>query len=232
MSEQQMTALVERVGESLDPDVARLVSGGVARGRTRRRRRVAGVALTGVASLGAVALAATLVPRGDADAGQGVADSVGPHRVVAVAPTDMDEALAALLPGARVARHDDVPYEFQRQHGTVRFRGKTVTVRIDSRSAGIAKSARTRCESAYDRLCERVGDAWLFEGGRSDDDSGIFDDLVVAYLPEGYVIEGIAGPGAMDRARLRELVLDDGWLRPRSALGPLPQRGVEHFEDP
>ena len=214
MNEQQLTILVERTGESLEPDVRTLVAGGVARGRTRRRRRAAGSVLAGVAAVGAVALAATLVPRGDSDPGPDVAGPVGPHRVVAVAPMDMDEALAALLPGARVPGHDDVPYEYQRQHGTVRFHGKTVTVRIDSRSAGIAKSARARCEAVYDRSCEQApGDVWLFEGGRSDGSSGIFDDFVVAYLPEGYVIEAVAGPGAMDRARLRELVLDDGWLR-------------------
>jgi hypothetical protein len=113
-----------------------------------------------------------------------------------------------------VPLRDDVPYEYQRQHGTVRLHGQTVSVWIDSRSAGIAKSARARCEAVYDRSCEPAsGGAWLFEGGRSDGESGIFDDFVVAYLPEGYVIEATAGPGAMGRAQLRELVLSDTWLR-------------------
>ncbi len=54
MNEQQVSALVDRVGRTLEPDVGALVARGTARGRTRRRRRAAASALTGVVAVGAV----------------------------------------------------------------------------------------------------------------------------------------------------------------------------------
>jgi hypothetical protein len=45
MNESQLTALLSRAGERLDPDVSSLVAGGTRRGRRRRRRSAAALAL-------------------------------------------------------------------------------------------------------------------------------------------------------------------------------------------
>ena len=214
MNEQQLTALVERVGDSLEPDVARLVAGGAARGRVRRRRRTAGTAFAGVAVVGAVATVGLLLPPAAVDAGPDVADPGPPGRVVAVAPMDMDDALAGLLPGAEVGVRDDAAYQYQLQHGTVRWQGATVTLTIDSRNVGIASTAQERCETAYGPTCEQApGGAWVFEGDRSLIDPVRSDDVETAYLPEGYVIEATADEGKVDREVLLDLVLDERWLR-------------------
>ncbi|MBM7515981.1 hypothetical protein [Nocardioides nitrophenolicus] len=57
MNEQELSAVLTRAGERLDPDVAALVAGGVRRGRRRRRRASATVALGAatVLALGGIA---------------------------------------------------------------------------------------------------------------------------------------------------------------------------------
>jgi hypothetical protein len=212
MNERQLTLLVERVGEALEPDVQTLVVGGRDRGRVRRRRRAGGTALAGVVAVGAVALTGVLLPRGT-DAAPVVTDPPPPTRQVAVSPSDMGTVLASLLDGARVVQDDGEPYEYQRQRGEVRWRGTTVTVTIDSRSVGIDRGPRERCETSYGPYCTQApGGIWVFAGGRSDGTSEGAEDVEVAYVPGGYVVEVAADEGAADRALLRRLVLDDVWF--------------------
>jgi hypothetical protein len=66
MDEQQMTVLVERVGDRLEPDVAALVAGAAGRGRARRRRRVTGTAVLAVAAAAVVAVVGYALVPGDA----------------------------------------------------------------------------------------------------------------------------------------------------------------------
>jgi hypothetical protein len=219
MSEQQLTTLVERVGDALQPDVRALVAGGVARGRTRRRRRTLCSALAGVTAVGALGLTALLLTRGGADPGPDVAAPAPPARVVAVAPMDMDAALAALLPGARVSQHDDEPYQYQLQDGSVRWRGSTVTLEIDSRGVGTASSARERCEELRASACDAApGGGWVAEQSSVELDTRTGEQgpemvQVRVYLPDGHVVQAGAERGSgVSRAVLRRLVLDDVWF--------------------
>jgi hypothetical protein len=72
--DQHVTTLLHDATEELSPDVGRLVAGGAARGRARRRRDRAGAALAAVAVLGVIGAAASVLPDGAADGrGAGVA---------------------------------------------------------------------------------------------------------------------------------------------------------------
>lgn len=217
MSEQQMTALVERVGESLHPDVARLVAGGAARGRSvRRRRRVA----IGATALGVTAAACVvpLVSGGGDRTPTFASDPPTGVRALGVSADDMGEALAGLLPGSRVVDGDS--FQFQVQQGTVAWRGTTVSVSIDVRSAGTATPARERCESFLDMPCTAGPDgSWIGEHGTIEMDTrtGVLETevrQVRVYVPDGYVIEaaGEGGTPAGNRQLLRRLALADVWL--------------------
>jgi hypothetical protein len=131
----------------------------------------------------------------------------------------MDAALAGLLPGSRVSRQDDEPYGYQLQDGSVRWRGSTVTLEIDSRSVGTASSARERCEEFRGGACDAApGGGWV--AGRSSvevdtrtGEQGLELSQVRVYLPDGHVVEAGAERGAgISRAVLRRLVLDDVWF--------------------
>lgn len=57
------TSTLRRAAERLEPDIERLVTGGMARGRRLKRRRRAGVSLAAVAAVGVVAASAAVVPQ-------------------------------------------------------------------------------------------------------------------------------------------------------------------------
>jgi hypothetical protein len=210
MNEQQMAMLVERAGETLEPDVQALVVAGVARGRARRRRRALGSALGATAVVGAVALTAALLPRGP-----------DPTSVAtgSVARDDMSSTLATLLPGATVVE-DGERFQFQVQRGTVQWHGARVSLALDTRSVGTSTSARERCQVFMGRNCiEAGGGVWVAENGTVELDSRTGEetarlDVVRAYVPGGYTIEaaGESGTPAGDRSLLRRLVLDEVWL--------------------
>ncbi|MBB3045174.1 hypothetical protein [Nocardioides soli] len=218
MNEQQMVALVERVGETLEPDVGRLVAGAAARGRVRRgRRRLAGAAGAAVAVVATATAAPLLVVGGGTGAGVATAPGESP-RELAVAAGDMSAALATLLPGSRVVA-DDQPYQFQVQRGVVRWRGGTVTVAIDTRSAGVSTPARERCLAfAGGPPCAAMpGGVWLFEHGRMEFDARTgeeqpLQDHVRAYVPGGFVVDAYDdGAASVGRRLLRTLALDGVW---------------------
>jgi hypothetical protein len=71
MKEQDLTTLMERAGDGLAPDVDALIAGGAARGRRSLRRRRAAVSFGAVAAVGAIALAATVLPGGGGTSGTG-----------------------------------------------------------------------------------------------------------------------------------------------------------------
>jgi len=219
MNEQQLTMLVERTGDTLAPDVRRLVAGGVARGRARRRRRAVGSALGGLAVVGAVALAGALLPSDGPDSGPDAAGPVPPSRHVAVFPPDTSAVLASLLPGARVVEDDDASYQFQVQRGDVRWHGASVSLTIDSRGVGSSSTARDRCRAFIGDACtETPGGAWAAEHGTMEVDSRTGEettsyDAVRVYDPDGYVIEASGESGSrVDRGLLRRIALDDVWF--------------------
>ena len=58
-----VTELLRRASDDLAPDVDRLVSGGITRGRTRQRRARIGTTVASLAVIGVVGVLAAVVPR-------------------------------------------------------------------------------------------------------------------------------------------------------------------------
>lgn len=95
MNENELTTVLERAAERLDPDVAGLVAGGTLRGR-RRRRRAAAVAALGTAAvlvLGGVAWQAGLA-----------GDRVAQDPAVATSPRTPDDQRSLVADDVLVAR--------------------------------------------------------------------------------------------------------------------------------
>ena len=218
MNEQRLTMLVERTGDTLEPDVRMLVAGGVARGRARRRRRATGSTLGAMAVVGAVALAGVTLPGDRSHSGSGPASP--PSRRVAVSPPDTSAVLASLLPGARVVEDDDASYQYEVQRGEVRWHGASVTLTIDSRGVGSSTTARERCQAFIDGACsETPAGAWVaahgtFEVHSQTGEEGPSYDAVRVYDPDGYVIEaaGESGSPGIGRGLLRRIALNDVWF--------------------
>jgi hypothetical protein len=225
VSDQQLMSLFHRAADSLEPDVVRLVEAGTTRGRLQRRRRAAGIALAVACTAGAVATTGLLLPHG------GGADTVAAHptaqvRRVAVAPSQMGETLARLLPGARPV-DDHAPYQNEVQRGVVNWHGVEVSLSIDSRSVGTKDTARERCEAFLDDACtEAPGGGWFAEYGTmqsaGDGRPETNFNAIQLYASDGYVIEALeeSGPAqevdqslGQDDVLLRRLVLDHTWLR-------------------
>lgn len=220
MNEQQLVALVKRVGESLEPDVARLVAVGAARGRARRTRRRLAAVLGGAGVVVAAVALAPLVAVG----GPGLPGPAAPPREtprgLGVTSGGMGATLAALLPGARVVAGEEQS-QLDVQRGAVRWRGVTVTVSIDTREAGTPLPARARCDAfAGDRYCAAAPDgAWVHTGGtialdtHTGEMGALVNDIRV-FVPGGYLLE-VSAPSrsAVDREMLRDVALDDVWWR-------------------
>jgi hypothetical protein len=118
-SDRQLATLLRESTANLEPDVAELVAGGVARGRTTRRRRRIGTTLAAAATMGALGVAVAVAPglgdSGSAD-GQAVAADPGPQAKdkapkdqapqaepefdadLAVAAADVPAAIGSMLP--------------------------------------------------------------------------------------------------------------------------------------
>ena len=125
MNQRNPSTLLHEATTGLEPDVDRLVAGGVARGRTLRRRRRVGTALAAAAVVGVLGAAASLVPtlgdRGQQEApvatdptGSTGSPSPGPEDdplEVAVSAEDVPGAVEELLgrQGAGPLRRDP-PY--------------------------------------------------------------------------------------------------------------------------
>ncbi|GAA4755760.1 hypothetical protein GCM10023350_46570 [Nocardioides endophyticus] len=144
MNEHEMTDLLERVGSCLDPDVAWLVAGGAARGRTRRRR-AANAIVAGVAAVAVVgALGYASLPGDEAAENDDTTAASSPTlstdlptqtpRQFGPEPANMGRVLGDLLVGdvtqirAWHERHGE-PSGFQA--GSVLLDGAKVTVRLE-----------------------------------------------------------------------------------------------------
>jgi hypothetical protein len=219
MSEQQMIALVERVGETLEPDVGRLVAGGIARGRARRTRRRLATGAGVTAAVAVIAVAAPLL--GSAGRGAGPSPSGIPDGMprLAVAPADMSTTLAALLPGAEVVE-DGEAYQLGIQRGVVSWHGVEVSVMVVSRALGIDRPTWQRCSEYAGEVCAPAPDGgrlWVSRRGELDVRSGQAletVDYARVYVTSGYVLEASAAlDGEVDRALLRSIATDDVWWR-------------------
>jgi len=112
--DRQLATLFRESTEMLEPDVAELVAGGVARGRTARRRRHLGTALGAIAVIGVVGLTAGVAGGlgGSGSPGEvAVADKPTPmspkpnvtkHFELAVPAAEVPDAIAAMLPPGEV----------------------------------------------------------------------------------------------------------------------------------
>ncbi|GAW52023.1 MULTISPECIES: hypothetical protein [unclassified Nocardioides] len=108
MNDHEITALLERAGSGLRPEVAELVAGGAARGRTKLRRRRAGTAFAAVAVVGVVGagLVATQLHQRPGDST--VTDPAGaPSGTVTPKPTAAGERDAPPAPDAALALGPD-----------------------------------------------------------------------------------------------------------------------------
>jgi hypothetical protein len=205
MTEQQVVALVDRIGEVLEPDVARIVAAGTARGRSRKRRRRVVAGLGVAAAIGVVSSVSVALPR----------DGGSVPAAEDVAPAEVSATLAGMLPGSVIA-HDPEAYVFQVPRGVVRWHDGIVTVALDSRSVGIDRTPAERC-GALDGDCHETADgAWWVQHGEIEFDAigGVQTHdwvLVKVYEPDGRVITASGERGAIDADQLREIALDDGW---------------------
>lgn len=98
-----VTELLRLASDDLRPDVDRLVSGGISRGRTRRRRARIGTTVAALAVIGVVGVLAAVVPRPDASdrarEPDRVADSTPtPTLSTSVPPAAIERGLADLPP--------------------------------------------------------------------------------------------------------------------------------------
>jgi hypothetical protein len=100
-----VTELLRRASDDLAPDVDRLVSGGIARGRSRRRRARIGTTVASLAVIGVVGGLAVVVPRAGVDsAGDPGVATDGPSETPSPEPTGTPTAPEQLreIPAAQV----------------------------------------------------------------------------------------------------------------------------------
>lgn len=90
-----VTELLRRASDDLAPDVDRLVSGGIARGRSRQRRARIGTTVASLAVIGVVGAAAAVVPHGggpDSTSSEVATEPTATETPTDPAPTDPTEA--------------------------------------------------------------------------------------------------------------------------------------------
>ncbi|MFJ2188963.1 hypothetical protein ACIOJE_13565 [Kitasatospora sp. NPDC087861] len=105
--EADLAHALDRTTDSLEPDLTTLLSGAVERGRSRRRRRNAGV-VAGVGGACAVIVAAGLVLPGVLAGTRSAGSDIEPAALAmprsAVTDTQMIEAVEMMFPGARFSQ--------------------------------------------------------------------------------------------------------------------------------
>jgi hypothetical protein len=217
MNEHEMTALMERVGEVLDPDVGVLIARGTARGRARRRRRAVGAVVTGVAGVVVVgALSYASVPDGQGAEAEDapVASAPTPSsddrasqapRQFGPDPAKMGWVLGDLLVGnvtQRRAWHERLSDSSGFQAGSVLLDGAKVTVRLERTEPLRACDARPsagECEVVLGGIVswgtyKGSADANGSEVPRSrgDELDGVLASTATYATPDGFAITATA----------------------------------------
>lgn len=130
-----VTELLRRAGEGLTPDVDRLVSGGITRGRSRQRRARIGTTVASLAVIGVVGGLAAVVPRlGGADSapdpgfatdggGAVASETATPTPTPTPTPTETPTLDASLPRDLTAFRADEIPAIVDELLGTARAVG-------------------------------------------------------------------------------------------------------------
>lgn len=183
-----VTELLRRASDDLAPDVDRLVSGGIARGRSRRRRARVGTTVASLAVIGVVGGLAVVVPRLDgADSARdpGVATD-GPSETAPETPSEAPSpgptgtptapeqlreipaaqvpeiALSLLQPPASLTLGEPDVHLDEPDHRVVRVRldGMVTDFGMFSRKPGSVSSCRQDAES-MGGSCQELGEDLL-----------------------------------------------------------------------
>jgi hypothetical protein len=224
-----VTALLERATRGLQPDVARLVAQGTARGRRTRRRHLVATTVSTLVLAGAAVVMPSLGSGGGAasDRTTVAADPGSDRREVAVSPADLARTLSTLLPGKAPRTDLWVESGSDGAHrGTLTWRGARVTVAIDDApdvivddpgaTYGDGSSAEPRpapatagdwCRAMGNRCRELPGGDWAsssrgFDGDPADPAG--WQASFVLYTRDGYLVLAQASSlddGAPGRAR-------------------------------
>ncbi len=240
MTQREALDLLERATDDLPLDLEGVVTGGVRRGRVRRRNRRVRTTLAAAAVVGAVGLGVTLLPLGGSGGGDGsevaVEPTVGPSQTTAppssapsprvfTAPAKDFASIVAGLAGIQdvegplteppygVADGPDEWSAFFRLNGAL----TSAYVRAGD-PAGNQKS----CRQSFDN-CRLVGEAWVGSNAGGPQD-GVSYNSATAWS-DGYEIsvgsynaaEGKESPVLSEGPQLtpdvlEQMVLDDVWF--------------------
>ncbi len=186
-----VTELLHRASDGLTPDVDRLVSGGIARGRSRRRRARIGTTVASLAVIGVVGGLAVVVPRlGGADSARDPdIASDGPSVTATETPTETPTPSDRLrdIPAAQVPTVAlsllDPPVSVALGKPDVHLGepgNRVVTVRLDGMVTQFGMigpgpgSSSSSCESDAESMggsCQEIEDGvLLLTWGPADDD--------------------------------------------------------------
>lgn len=188
-----VTELLRRASDGLTPDVDRLVTGGIARGRSRQRRARIGTTVASLAVIGVVGALAVVVPRLD-DPGRTVAEVATEPTPTATTSTEppVPSATPTLLarPAAEVPATVERVLALEGRISQARVhrddpRAKYVRFLVDGMVTGVGMHAdpdgsRARCEANAASMGGTCQDA---EGG----------GLLVSWGPT--VVDGVTCTG-------------------------------------
>ena len=229
-----VVGLLTRTADTLEPDIERLVSSGVARGRARRRRRRVG---TGLAAAAALTAGVVAVPHVVADhTAEEVGYADGGRRSLAVVPGEIAPTLASLLPGDSTPSRlsDGFTSTNGMISGDLLWRGAKITVGIDSSSedpgdpdgvpgavsvdqlpAGL--SPEQWCEALAGDRCRPLGDgSWANSNDAHEPGNpGNWQTGFSLFTADGYLIVATANNG-------------QGWLKDPA---PEPVLTVDQLRD-
>lgn len=182
-----VTELLRRASDGLTPDVDRLVSGGITRGRSRQRRARIGTTVASLAVIGVIGTLAAVVPHlGDPDSTSSeLATEPTPTETPTGTPTETPTQAPPDVPVSLAVAGSDVPAAVEQVLG-LQGRVSQPSVHVDARDekfveflvdgmvtgVGLNADARgtgARCEDDARRLggtCEAVeNDGWLLTWG-------------------------------------------------------------------